>query len=73
MSGDRSNQRGDAKLRPPRAAPKRLQRFLDSEVGKRTLFRPSKEPIHVKKPGRNELCICGSGKKFKNCHGKESV
>jgi preprotein translocase subunit SecA len=28
------------------------------------------EPIHVdKKPGRNEPCPCGSGKKYKNCHG----
>ena len=23
-----------------------------------------------KKPGRNDPCPCGSGKKFKNCHGK---
>ena len=23
-----------------------------------------------KHPGRNDLCPCGSGKKFKNCHGK---
>jgi len=22
------------------------------------------------KVGRNELCPCGSGKKFKHCHGK---
>ncbi len=30
------------------------------------------EPIRVeKKVGRNDLCPCGSGKKFKNCHGKE--
>jgi len=21
------------------------------------------------KPGRNDLCACGSGKKFKRCHG----
>jgi hypothetical protein len=21
------------------------------------------------KPGRNDLCSCGSGKKFKRCHG----
>lgn len=28
-------------------------------------------PIQVdKKPGRNEPCFCGSGKKYKNCHGK---
>ncbi|MCE5190007.1 MAG: preprotein translocase subunit SecA [Eubacteriales bacterium] len=24
-----------------------------------------------KKVGRNDLCPCGSGKKYKNCHGKE--
>jgi len=25
------------------------------------------------KVGRNELCPCGSGKKFKNCHGHGMV
>ncbi len=30
------------------------------------------EPIRVdKQPGRNEPCPCGSGKKFKACHGKD--
>jgi preprotein translocase subunit SecA len=30
------------------------------------------EPIRVeKKVGRNDPCPCGSGKKFKNCHGTE--
>ena len=29
------------------------------------------EPAHAeKKPGRNEPCFCGSGKKYKHCHGK---
>jgi preprotein translocase subunit SecA len=29
------------------------------------------EPVRVeKKIGRNDLCPCGSGQKFKNCHGK---
>jgi preprotein translocase subunit SecA len=28
------------------------------------------QPIHVeKKVGRNDPCPCGSGKKYKNCHG----
>ena len=32
------------------------------------------EPIvKDKMPGRNDLCPCGSGKKFKNCHGKGLV
>ena len=30
-----------------------------------------REPVKVdKKVGRNEPCPCGSGKKYKNCHGK---
>ena len=32
------------------------------------------EPIVKEKvPGRNDPCPCGSGKKFKNCHGKDLV
>ena len=26
--------------------------------------------IHHKKIGRNDLCPCGSGKKYKKCHGR---
>jgi len=30
-----------------------------------------REPIRVQKTvGRNDPCPCGSGKKFKNCHGR---
>jgi preprotein translocase subunit SecA len=29
----------------------------------------SAEPIHADKTGRNDLCPCGSGKKYKKCHG----
>ncbi len=30
-----------------------------------------REPIRVdKEPGRNDPCPCGSGKKYKNCHGR---
>jgi preprotein translocase subunit SecA len=32
---------------------------------------PAAEPVRVEKtPGRNEPCYCGSGKKFKLCHGR---
>ncbi len=32
-----------------------------------------REPVKVgPKIGRNDLCPCGSGKKFKNCHGKDA-
>lgn len=31
------------------------------------------QPIHVEKTvGRNDPCPCGSGKKYKNCHGREA-
>ncbi len=36
--------------------------------------RPNKAPIRVeKKVGRNDPCPCGSGKKYKQCHGKGLV
>ncbi|WP_288745119.1 preprotein translocase subunit SecA [uncultured Enterococcus sp.] len=28
------------------------------------------KPVNVQKVGRNDPCPCGSGKKYKNCHGK---
>ena len=31
---------------------------------------PKKKPKRVKKIGRNDPCPCGSGKKYKQCHGK---
>jgi preprotein translocase subunit SecA len=32
---------------------------------------PAQQPVRVEKmPGRNEPCYCGSGKKFKLCHGR---
>jgi preprotein translocase subunit SecA len=32
------------------------------------------EPVKVgPKIGRNDLCPCGSGKKYKNCHGRDAV
>ncbi|MCC7431838.1 preprotein translocase subunit SecA [bacterium] len=36
-------------------------------------IRTAKVPVKVEKvPGRNEPCWCGSGKKYKNCHGNEA-
>jgi preprotein translocase subunit SecA len=32
------------------------------------------QPVRVEKTvGRNDPCPCGSGKKYKNCHGQASV
>ena len=33
--------------------------------------KPKKQPRHVKKIGRNDPCPCGSGKKYKNCCGRD--
>jgi preprotein translocase subunit SecA len=34
-------------------------------------FEPAQHPVQVDKaPGRNEPCSCGSGKKYKLCHGR---
>ena len=45
--------------------------LLASKKGRRRLQHLINEP-EPKKPkvGRNEPCPCGSGKKFKQCHGK---
>lgn len=42
---------------------------FDPETGK---FRRSCEGEPSRRPGRNEPCPCGSGDKFKNCHGGRS-
>jgi preprotein translocase subunit SecA len=47
----------------------------DYAANQNDYFDPSanvkQEPIRVEpKVGRNDACPCGSGKKFKNCHGK---
>jgi preprotein translocase subunit SecA len=34
---------------------------------------PRNPIVRDKMPGRNDPCPCGSGKKFKNCHGKGLV
>jgi preprotein translocase subunit SecA len=32
---------------------------------------PKKRPVRVgQKVGRNDPCPCGSGKKYKHCHGR---
>ena len=44
---------------------------LLSQAHSNTQERQVTQPIHVeKKVGRNDPCPCGSGKKYKNCHGQ---
>lgn len=43
-------------------------------TGDQSTTRDKAQPVRVeKKVGRNEPCPCGSGKKFKQCHGKVGV
>ncbi len=41
----------------------------DGDAGGETV--PQQPVVAEKKPGRNDLCHCGSGKKYKNCHGQQ--
>jgi hypothetical protein len=47
-------------------------RFSDSELtpGRQYLEQASKKRIATESPGRNDKCPCGSGNKFKKCHGR---
>ena len=43
----------------------------DQVLNQRTSPKEKPQPVHVeKKVGRNDPCPCGSGKKYKNCHGR---
>ena len=43
----------------------------DEDIGDlEQLLHPQQPTIVEKKAGRNELCLCGSGKKSKHCCGK---
>lgn len=39
------------------------------EIGGGEAAESAQEPMHSEKTGRNDLCPCGSGKKYKKCHG----
>jgi preprotein translocase subunit SecA len=44
------------------------------EAGQSVSDRPKQQQVFAdNKIGRNDLCPCGSGKKFKQCHGKEGA
>ncbi len=59
---------------PRRADRRRLQEGRDdllSQSHSNTQQKQKPQPVKVeKKVGRNEMCPCGSGKKYKNCHGR---
>ncbi|HQQ93949.1 MAG TPA: preprotein translocase subunit SecA [Bacteroidia bacterium] len=57
----------------PRQQKEKLTESRDEHVveEKNAQQKPKPQPIRVEaKVGRNDPCPCGSGKKFKNCHGQ---
>jgi len=43
---------------------------VEADGDPKNLTHTKQKPVHVEKVGRNDTCPCGSGKKYKNCHGK---
>ncbi|MDT2821375.1 preprotein translocase subunit SecA [Enterococcus devriesei] len=43
---------------------------VEADGDPKNLTETKQQPVHVEKVGRNDPCPCGSGKKYKNCHGK---
>ncbi len=63
---------------PPTVSLARLNAFGDAVWAVYDLYElwqnlgPRVETVHKEPtPGRNELCFCGSGKKYKHCHGNK--
>ncbi|MGH2669853.1 MAG: SEC-C metal-binding domain-containing protein, partial [bacterium] len=58
----------------------RVQMAPEQRPVARPVATPAREPAAVgarggggaSKPGRNDPCWCGSGKKYKKCHGREA-
>ncbi len=76
ISADDSVQ-GSAALRATAASmqPEELVGDFDADTGQPMTNGAAEEVVQVpvrrdKTPGRNEPCYCGSGKKFKLCHGR---
>ena len=67
---------------PPAAAPRRQRKMIESGGGTEPTVRasngdgqPEGRPVRRSEPkvGRNDPCPCGSGKKYKKCHGAQAT
>ena len=57
--------------RLPESDARKLSAGREEVAPQRTSAPQAQQPVKVeKKVGRNEPCPCGSGKKYKNCHGR---
>jgi preprotein translocase subunit SecA len=50
--------------------PRRLRRSAGHRTSQAPPAATSRQPMPQPKVGRNDPCPCGSGKKYKHCHGK---
>ncbi len=61
----------EARVQAPKREPQTQMNRQEIGSGEEEPQRPKAQPVRVEqKVGRNEPCPCGSGKKYKNCHGK---
>jgi preprotein translocase subunit SecA len=57
----------------PAARPANPSELITSRQQAAPATQGARQPVHaVKTAGRNDPCPCGSGKKFKQCHGREA-
>jgi preprotein translocase subunit SecA len=69
VDGDQG-QRSVPKAQAPMRSFTEVEQVPDQ--AKRTPYRKDVAADPYANVGRNDLCPCGSGKKFKNCHGRRS-
>jgi hypothetical protein len=62
--GERANQHGQLRITAEEAIELKLIRQQGTKAYARIL-------ASLPSPGRNDPCPCGSGRKFKKCHGKQ--
>ncbi len=60
---------GEQSTPPPQPIPQRPQPKLTLNRGDEPVAAPAPAQRTENKVGRNDLCPCGSGKKYKKCHG----
>ena len=72
VDGDQGSGRMSARLAPKGAGTAQAQTtaLVPSAPSKPTTYRKADSSNPYVNVGRNDPCPCGSGKKFKNCHGK---
>jgi len=54
--------------RPNNRAVNRILPLVVKQQGRDPRLEPKRQPDRVVPRGRNEVCWCGSGKKYKKCH-----